>query len=422
MFKVANTENNVLNSFAKLMNSAISNLNITEEVYSVQKKRVIEGIHYTKNQIILNNDFKPLLNNYGRLGGFSIIAERILQGFYLCLIDKFSKKEVDEQFIGVKREIISKFIINTNNTPRISEHLKYLLYKDKLIQITEKEIKNILVNETFNGFITNINHKFIFKDVSKPFSSNFIEAKLKDIKPIYYTIDYKKYNEAVNINKDLSELAKTLSQNPPFIKNSYRYHEIKLGLSDIKKSLLATMNKYYESETRSKELTDDKLGKRVQSTLLHVSKDSDDNFSNRKYTFYDSLLIISYCFMSEIIPKNSYFQFLKNKFTHNGLSSKYIDIENVLLATDEDKNNINEDFQKFILMLKKLAKECLVIGRAEDKKVHEKINSESKKIQTQDLIYFPNNKNYEYIVHQLFKDYFIYYFKGFDQLKWYCKY
>lgn len=154
MFKIKDTKSALLRAFCTLFNEATSNIDVDFEVYISLTPNLVNEVNYSENQIIIKDDFKNLIDTYGVLGGFSIISERLFKGLHIWLMHNFNDTQVEEQFLVIKNEIISKFKIKDSSFP--SNYLKFLFYKDGLIEISSKEVRNILVNQHFYGTDLNL--------------------------------------------------------------------------------------------------------------------------------------------------------------------------------------------------------------------------------------------------------------------------
>lgn len=417
MFIVNNSNSEILKAFASLFNEATKNLESHKDVIIKSNAKLEEGFQYDKDEIIIKDDFSTLISQFGKLGSFSIISERLFSGLYSWLIDNYDEISVNEQFNNAKNEIISKFINIEDET--ITNYLKFILMRDSLIFLSEKEKRELKVQQTFGGQTLNIRNVFNFATskpvtISKP---SIIEARLKILKT--RSANKAVLNKITDNSKDLTLLAYSLSQEYYFKDNPNKFYDIKYSLADIKASFIATYKSYF---TSTSEVQVEELNKHVESVLLHVKSEADDDFSNKVYTFFDALLIVSFCFIKKINNQNTYLSFISNTHINkpNSLSPKNIKSEgifNILFQQDDSKKKLNKDFNSFISNLNKLVNNHLIIGTKDQ---IDSISSSSGELQNDyigilDFHYnFPNSK---YVLHQLYKDYFIYYFKGFDDLK-----
>lgn len=417
MFIVNNSNSEILKAFASLFNKATKNLEFPNDVIISSDSKLEDGFQYGQYEIIIKDDFSTLISQFGKLGSFSVISERLFSGLYMWLVDYYDETSVNEQFTATKNEIISKFINVQNET--ITNYLKFLLMQDSLIFLSEKEKREIKIQQTFGGHYLNIRNVFNFATskpvtISKP---SIIEARLKNLKIRY--ANKAVLNKITDNSKDLSLLTYGLSQEYFFNDNPKDFYNIKYSLADIKASFIATYKSYF---TSTSEFQVEELNRHVESVLLHVKTEADDDFSNKVYTFFDALLIVSFCFIKKINNQNTYLSFISNTHINkpNSLSPKNIKSEgifNILFKQDDSKKKLNKDFNSFISKLSELVNNHLIIGTKDQ---IDSISSSYGELQNDyigilDFHYnFPNSK---YVLHQLYKDYFIYYFKGFDDLK-----
>ena len=131
MFIVNNSNSEILKAFASLFNKATKNLEFPNDVIISSDSKLEDGFQYGQYEIIIKDDFSTLISQFGKLGSFSVISERLFSGLYMWLVDYYDETSVNEQFTATKNEIISKFINVQNET--ITNYLKFLLMQDSLI-------------------------------------------------------------------------------------------------------------------------------------------------------------------------------------------------------------------------------------------------------------------------------------------------
>ncbi|HBI9386871.1 MULTISPECIES: hypothetical protein [Staphylococcaceae] len=418
MFKVKNTNSEILKAFASLFNDATSHIEEFEVRLSMYPDLANE-VDYNENQISIRNDFKYLMDLYGEQGTFSIISERLFKGLYSWLTNNFDHSEVNDQFFTIKEEIISKFKIE--NSSNFSNYLKFLFYKDGLMKFSSREIKNILVNQHFYGTKLKLSNRFQLnqKTNMSTESINIVEARLKQLK-------YKKPKKFTNSysyeSQNLSKLAHSLSNQRNIASTSKSYNNNQFKLADIQKSFFITYKNYLASTNQSTStLNENSLNHYVKKLLQHVAKISDNTFSNKFYTYNDALLIISYSLLKKFLPDNLYLKLLENNTIELASENQqHLQIDSILselVKKNYQKKQLNKDFSEFVKLLSDIIPVHLVIGKADT--ITRLLNSAPKKqkeIFIEEATYhFEKDLSY-YPLHQVYKDFFVYYFKGYNDL------
>ncbi|MFS4830576.1 hypothetical protein SOO42_06560 [Staphylococcus aureus] len=416
MFKFKNNEMQLIKSVVQFFNMASEHLKFEEEILINSNRMISAPFVTSRMRIEIKEDFNKVIKQYGTYAGSVLILNRLFDALYDFLKYKYHKELLNEQFDEIKEEIISRFIKNE----RVTSYLKYCLYKDDLIQISEKESKNLNVAKAFGTHSRPLKKRFNLKPIENKMES--IEAKLKQLEHVNKNIDeiYNKY-EGVKLSKLTEYLADSSRFNP----NKKSFKDIKFKRKDIMKSYYASMKSYSDSKSQIELPTEKELNKDVSNLLKHVKKEKDHNFNESFYTFNDTLLIITYCMINRTVPTNNYWLLLKHsqhvlsqfylpeKLTKHTPSDKIIDI---LLTSNIDKNNINKDFSEVVELLSDFIPKHLIMMKDDCIRDLNKFSPEDYKYDSNLVFHFEINPSY-YPLHQVFKDFYIYYFKGFNDLR-----
>ncbi|MCO6217355.1 hypothetical protein LZT70_03475 [Staphylococcus epidermidis] len=233
----------------------------------------------------------------------------------------------------------------------------------------------------------------------------------------------KTYSQYENIR--LSKLTKCLADTSEFNPNGHFYSDIQFKRKDIQISYYATMKSYISSTSSIEMPTKKDLDKDIDNLMKHVAKEQDNDFTKAFYTFNDTLLIITNCMVNRLLPSNTYWQLLnhnkkllskyensKATLTHT-LSETSID---TLLTSNNSKELLNEDFSKVVELLSNIIPKHLIILRNSITYSLEDL-LDADFLDNHNLIFHFKKRPSYYPLHQVFKDFYIYYFKGFNDLR-----
>ena len=416
MFKVNKDEKQLVKAVVHLLNMASENLEFNEEVFISSNQMLSEPFITNKISIEIKDDFKHFINQYGAHAGSVLMLNRLFDALYQFLKYNYDQEMLDEQFEQVKEEIISYFI----DKESVTRYLEYCLLQDNLINLSDKEIKNIKIAITFGESKESLNHRFHLTPIVNNIES--VVARLKQL-PQSNKKNAKTYSQYENIR--LSKLTKYLADTSEFNPNGHFYSDIQFKRKDIQISYYATMKSYISSTSSIKMPTKKDLYKDIDNLMKHIAKEKDDIFNKPFYTFNDTLLIITNCMVNRLLPSNTYWQLLnhnkkllskyensKATLTHT-LSETFID---TLLTSNNSKEILNEDFSKVVELLSNIIPKHLIILRNSTTYSLEQL-LDADFLDNHNLIFHFKKWPSYYPLHQVFKDFYIYYFKGFNDLR-----
>ena len=259
MFKVNKDEKQLVKAVVHLLNIASENLEFKEEVFVSSNQILSEPFITNKISIEIKDDFKHIINQYGAHAGSVLILNRLFDALYKFLKYNYDQEMLDEQFEQVKEEIISYFI----DKESVTRYLEYCLLQDNLINLSDKETKNIKIAITFGGSKESLDHRFHLIPIVNNIES--VVARLKQL-PQSNMKNAKTYSQYENIR--LSKLTKCLADTSEFNPNGHFYSDIQFKRKDIQISYYATMKSYISSTSSIKMPTKEDLYK---DCLLYTS-------------------------------------------------------------------------------------------------------------------------------------------------------
>ncbi len=418
MFKVNKDEKQLVKAVVQLLNIASENLEFNEEVFISSNQMLSEPFITNKISIEIKDDFKHVINQYGAHAGSVLILNRLFDALYQFLKYNYDQEMLDEQFEQVKEEIVSYFI----DKESVTRYLEYCLLQDNLINLSDKEIKNIKIAITFGGSKESLNHRFHLTPIVNNIES--VVARLKQL-PQSNMKNAKTYSQYENIR--LSKLTKCLADTSEFNPNGHFYSDIQFKRKDIQISYYATMKSYISSTSSIKMPTKEDLYKDINNLMKNVAKEQDNDFTKAFYTFNDTLLIITNCMVNRLLPSNTYWQLLnhnkkllskyensKASLNHT-LSETFID---TLLTSNNSKEILNEDFSKVVELLSNvIPKHLIILINSDTYSLEELLDEDFLDNYNHNLIFHFKKRSSYYPLHQVFKDFYIYYFKGFNDLR-----
>ena len=354
-----------------------------------------------KISIEIKDDFKHVINQYGAHAGSVLILNRLFDALYQFLKYNYDQEMLDEQFEQVKEEIISYFI----DKESVTRYLEYCLLQDNLINLSDKEIKNIKIAITFGGSKESLNHRFHLTPIVNSIES--VVARLKQL-PQSNMKNAKTYSQYENIR--LSKLTKCLADTSEFNPNGHFYSDIQFKRKDIQISYYATMKSYISSTSSIEMPTKEDLYKDINNLMKNVAKEQDNDFTKAFYTFNDTLLIITNCMVNRLLPSEN----SKATLTHT-LSETFID---TLLTSNNSKELLNKDFSKVVELLSNvIPKHLIILINSATYSLEELLDEDFLDNYNHNLIFHFKKRPSYYPLHQVFKDFYIYYFKGFNDLR-----
>ncbi|HHO1813371.1 TPA: hypothetical protein ACRT2C_002759, partial [Staphylococcus aureus] len=262
MFKVNKDEKQLVKAVVHLLNIASENLEFKEEVFVSSNQILSEPFITNKISIEIKDDFKHIINQYGAHAGSVLILNRLFDALYKFLKYNYDQEMLDEQFEQVKEEIISYFI----DKESVTRYLEYCLLQDNLINLSDKETKNIKIAITFGGSKESLDHRFHLIPIVNNIES--VVARLKQLSQSNMK-NAKTYSQYENIR--LSKLTKYLADTSEFNPNSHFYSDIQFKRKDIQISYYATMKSYISSTSSIKMPTKEDLYKDINNLMKNVA-------------------------------------------------------------------------------------------------------------------------------------------------------
>ncbi|WP_268226344.1 hypothetical protein [Staphylococcus pettenkoferi] len=205
---------------------------------------------------------------------------------------------------------------------------------------------------------------------------------------------------------------------------------ISIAIFSLKEKILsyyATMKSYISSTSSIEMPTKEDLYKDINNLMKNVAKEQDNDFTKAFYTFNDTLLIITNCMVNRLLPSNTYWQLLNHNKTllskydnskaslNHTLSETFID---TLLTSNNSKELLNKDFSKVVELLSNvIPKNLIILINSATYSLEELLDEGFLDNYNHNLIFHFKKRPSYYPLHQVFKDFYIYYFKGFNDLR-----
>lgn len=423
MFEFREQEKQLIKSLVHYFNIASEKLKFKNKILVMSDKNLKAPFITNDTSIEIKDDFGQLIHLYGTYAGSVVIINRIMNALYAFLLENYDEVMLNEQFYKVKEEIVSRFISNQD----ITNQLEYCLLQDNLINRSEKEEKNIEIALAFGSAIKPLHNHFYLNPVDNKMKP--LEGRLKQLQR---SRKKSARNHLLYETVNLSELTKYLSDSNEFNLKKKSFNDIQFKPKDIKKSFYATMKSYAKATDQFKiHPKEEELNKYVENLLKNVAKEEDHNFNKSYYTFNDTLLIIAHCILKRLLPgPNKYWQLLNHdkkvlsryqmpKNMTNDIPSD--EIIKKLFTHNKDKKILNEDFAKLVEVISNVIPKHLVILKNDPINDLDNYSPEDYKDDNDLVFHFENTPSY-YPLHQVFKDFYIYYFKGFSDLRVLMKY
>ena len=335
---------NLINDIDYFINEVIEDLPDFLSVTLLFDHLINEEDFYTsKNTIFVNNDLDDLISSFNLEGATYQFITRIANSVTSYLKNNLSI-EHHKEISNLKRYLLEPYFIKRQDKIIATDHLKILFMQDYLRSYSEREVKIIKVNTTFNSpIIKKLNISTI--DEVPYIEFRFKKSPEPEI-PSHDSLDAINYSLKHNTDSYIA-LSSIYNEN----KNDFAFNrdEFSFKKNDLDKSLEQTV-----AVAKTMGIDISYADNKVSSFLNHLHKDPQ---CKALYSLDEAVIILSRIIFDDIISDNIFYSSTIGKIKmYEGISvSKQFNIKH-------EKNHIfHTDFFDFYNELIRFSNDLLVI-------------------------------------------------------------